>query len=126
MAVCYPFCVHTRQERMCRLAAPWQLVETHPDAGRGALHSAWLVPRNLVSQERHNQVMEFRSEKKCQPDHSGDSIQTKVWIIYAGARQMQITGLHGQRDTFLDEPVRPHTRLQVEFKSAAQVRRPDA
>ena len=53
--------------------------------------------------------MEFRSETKCQPDHSGDSIQTKDWIIHAGARQMQITGLHGQSDIFLNEPVSPHT-----------------
>jgi len=34
----------------------------------------------------HYQVMEFRSEKKCQPNQPGNSIQTEVGIAYLGAR----------------------------------------
>src|SRR6266550_2191523 len=93
------------------------------------VHQSSSLPREVVRATRSMQILATKnsrsSKEPSDTEHPCHSVQTPVWIADTGARPVHIAGFHGQGDVVLHEPVDAHTCLEVEFKNAAQIGRPN-
>src|SRR5271168_3253735 len=66
------------------------------------------------------------SKKPTDTHHAVHVVQSKVWLVDAGAGYVKITGFNAQRDVIPDEPANAGGGLQVKLEVMRQVRRADA